>query len=412
MINRILKALVLAFLVFCSNSCTDSLIELNVNPNVSTGNINPKQLFGSILFGYLEQVDGSKSRFNAGFGVSGQWSQQFAIKNDIFGYYALDNGLFNRVWDEFYNISGSLRNVNELLKISEEADLRAYYAASIVLKIYMFSILTDLWGDIPYFDAGKADLEGNKFQMPAFDRQEAIYEDMILLLGKANELFADLRENEAVENDLLYDGDMVKWRKFANSLKLRLLVRISNKQDTWPQVAAIFSDPSNYPVFESIEDQANIKYDIDQAVYPPHWLNESQLRRDLLDRPSETMVHILIQTTTIDPRLFVFCEPTKQSSSTGGPLKYVGQPVGLVNDPVPSSERSMLGLSIRNLEIFWLQSYAELEFIRAEAQSRGSLTGNPAAAYQKGIQASFNSFGTNNQLESAYFSDLNNVLIR
>ncbi|MFK5972458.1 MAG: SusD/RagB family nutrient-binding outer membrane lipoprotein [Flavobacteriaceae bacterium] len=402
----------ISIIIFCfilSNiSCSEDLLELNENPNVSTGNVDPKQLFGSVLFGYLEQIDGSKSRFNAGFGVCGQWAQQFAIKNDVFGYYATDNGLFNRVWEEFYNISGSLRNANALIELSEEQDFRAYEACTRILKVYMFSVITDLWGDVPYFDAGKANLEGSQFQLPVFDMQENIYDDMISQLEIANNLLSRLRANERVENDLLYSGNMLKWRKFSNSLKLRLLVRISNKKDTWPKVTEIFNNPSTFPIFESIDDQANIRYNIDGAVYPPHWLTEAELTREQVDRTSETMVKILTKTSTVDPRLFVFCEPTQESVFSGGPLEYVGQPVGLINDTAPQSQRSTLGLGIRNLEIYWLQSYAEVELIRTEAQFLGHVGGNASDSYNKGIQASFDSFVTQNQLELDYFNNPEN----
>src|SRR6185436_17260952 len=127
-----------------------------------------------------------------------------------------------------------------------------------ISKVWLFSNLTDTYGDIPYFHA----LEGDQQNVvPVFDRQKNIYLDLFNQLEAANTLLA---KGDAIvaSSDPVYKGDVAKWRKFANSLYLRLLLRISGKTEVQQQciskIKQIVENPAQYPIFQSNADCARI----------------------------------------------------------------------------------------------------------------------------------------------------------
>jgi len=121
----------------------------------------------------------------------------------------------------------------------------------------MLSYITDLFGDIPYEDAGLAFLFDDKSFLPKYDPQEMVYKQMNDDLIAANEMLSSAEANQLIDEDrdLLFQGDRLSWRKFANTLRLRLLMRSSNKQDVSSQIATIFSSPTEYPVLSTIEEE-------------------------------------------------------------------------------------------------------------------------------------------------------------
>jgi hypothetical protein len=127
---------------------------------------------------------------------------------------------WNIQWNQLY--SGPLNDLDRLVKAAEEAGNNPrYLGIGQVLKAYYFSLMVDLWGDIPYFEAFEGDL-GSK--TPAFDDDAAIYADLISLLDKA---IVNLAETStvAVRGDVIYGGNIARWTSAAKSLKLRLLLQ-------------------------------------------------------------------------------------------------------------------------------------------------------------------------------------------
>src|SRR5690606_34351104 len=128
--------------------------------------------------------------------------------------------------------------------------------------------------------------------------------------------------NEAVSGDILYNGDVTKWRKFANSLRLRCLLRISDRVDPQAQMTAIVSDPVTYPLFTGNGDQAALQY-LDQFG------NEfPRYRGTFGESASENLVNTLKALN--DPRLYVFAQPTAATAGGANP-QYVGVPNGIPN---------------------------------------------------------------------------------
>lgn len=134
-------------------------------------------------------------------------------------------------------------------------------------------------------------------------------------LETANQLLKGLSPDVTIKNDILYDGDLVKWRKLANTLKVRILMRESAKVDVSAQIAEIFNNPGEYPVFESLDDQATLVYNNTTDLYQ-WYIQERNLPSDGSGvlfgeelRVSEAMVDSLQQKA--DPRLTLYAAPTK-----------------------------------------------------------------------------------------------------
>src|SRR5690606_17988782 len=120
----------------------------------------------------------------------------------------------------------------------------------------VFGLITDLWGDAPYSAALKGALEEPEFNFPVFDTQETIYTGILEDLERANVLLSKSRieyNSDIDQPDVYYGGDPAKWRKLANSLKLRYWMRISDKKpgEARAGMEAILADPDRYPIITS-----------------------------------------------------------------------------------------------------------------------------------------------------------------
>ena len=178
------------------------------------------------------------------------------------------------VWSNFY---GYINDINDIYAIADKQGENNYKAIALVYKCWAYSILTDLYGDVPYSQASSG-TSGNF--TPAFDKQKDIYTQIFKDLDSANILFNDAKA-------LTYGGDQVynanaltgtkntgiqKWKKFCNSLKLRLLLRTLKKDgeiNASSRIQAILADTARYPVFSSNADEAIFPLSRNYSVLQP-----------------------------------------------------------------------------------------------------------------------------------------------
>lgn len=267
----------------------------------------------------------------------------------------------------------------------------------------MFSLATDAYGDIPYTEAGKAKTDG--LYAPVYDGQEAIYTALLADLKKANEQLATA--GTGLSGDILFGGgaaSIIKWRKLANSLRLRLLMRMSVKKSVSVDMQAILNDPTNNPIFTSNADNAELKY---LAAAPNQWpLYGSRVGSFDEIRVSKTLSDRL--TALGDTRLNVFGRAS-QSSVVAGTPKVEGIPNGLNDVAALSFNGGAQGVSRVGYTFACLvcndpnqavpdpaaprailMNYSELQFILAEAREKGLITtGTADAYYANGITANF-----------------------
>lgn len=388
-IKHISASLLSLFLV-ASTSCSD-FEEINTNPN------NPHTVPADLLLPTIISTTVSSITTNAD-GAAGQFIQHINYtggNNEGYGRFHIEGASFREQWNSPMR---NTKDINQVLKISKASGQKEYQALGLVCKVHVLQLMADAYGDIPYTEAGRADEIG--FDFPHYEHQKDVYLMMLDDLETANQLLKGLPAGTTIKNDILYNGNLNKWRKFANSLKLRILMRMSAKEDVSQKIAQIFNNPAEYPVFESIEDQAQLVYNNTTDEY--RWyIQPENLPNDgsgvvFNDNYRVGEALILRMESVNDPRIPIYAAPTRNSylahqSNPQSPLVYRGQPAGLSSDEqnqLDKDDYSVLSSTIRSGNTAFVMTYAEVMFLKAEAIVRGMISGNAAQTYTAGVRAS------------------------
>ena len=229
-------------------SC-DDFGDLNTDPTTSTVP-NPKSLISTVQVRYSgdrEVTWRSLAAYHMAFTqmISDGWT---VSRGQV---YEPDASYMEYMWRSSY------RNINDLQLAINEASKNEvsanYEAVARILKVMIFAQLTDSYGDIPYFEAVSA--YDKDIMHPKYDSQEDIYNDFFKELKEAA---AQLDAAKPLEGDLMYNGNVDKWRKFANSLRLRYAMRLVNVDEAKAREEAIAA--INDGVMESVDDAAVVKH--------------------------------------------------------------------------------------------------------------------------------------------------------
>ena len=360
---------------------------MNVNPT------KPTQLDPSTKLTYIQLYTGGSSYVAYLF-----WNMIHLMPNvqhlnnthygPIFNY---KEGHTHWLYEEQFGTT--VKNVIDLeaqLVASEDPNAAVDLAIARIQRVLIFSRLTDAYGDIPYSEAGKGFLEGVRF--PKYDKQSDIYADMLATLESSAAALSSGGANSYGSADLYFGGDSSKWRKFANSLMLRLAMRMVNVDPSGAQAWATKAITGG--VMESNDDIAYTQYEDSPNDGGP---NVNPLTKCFTSRAqnqvkiSKTFMDWMKDRT--DPRVSVLC------STTSGDTDYALQFGQDINDPVRGDANSKPNVNIfgGNSTVgpfivydapFFFQTYAEVEFMLAEAAERWGLAGGDVEAhYNAGVTA-------------------------
>jgi hypothetical protein len=251
--KNIFSALLVMAMVSLS-SCYD-LEEVNINPNgVDPVNAHPNLLMSTVITGTAQAV------VNLGYGdIAGvmQHTQKDGWSGSHNSYEWTDQS-----WNSYYGI---LRNNDELYRKGVEMGLEFHQGMALVMKSYVFGLITDLWGDAPYTSALQGELGGAENIKPAFDAQADIYAGILAdletantLLSKNQDAYSDINSTQ----DVLFGGNVRKWQQFANSLALRYYMRLSEKDPSTAKagIEKIAGDPDTYPLITDAADDASVDF--------------------------------------------------------------------------------------------------------------------------------------------------------
>ncbi len=385
--NLYTKVLVL-FLLGTTLSCTKDFQEINTNPNAPV-DVQPSLLFRKVLFDYGEQM--SYEAFVAG-NLLGQYFT--AIDFNLFDRHSLTEPQYGgNPWPFLYT---NLRD-NEILLTKSRANpaFGVYEGPALIMKAYMTAALTDIYGDVPYTQA----LSGKEGVIsPSYDTQEAIYTAAGGIMDNLDKGIASINNYKGatpLDGDILYSGNRTKWVLFANSLKIKYLMRISGKVDVKAKLQAIL-DGGNY-----------IKTSTDNAVFK---FSASQPNNFRMATARIGDYNLFIMSKTIeeklkelaDPRIGVYFRPT-----SANPNQYQG----LLNGPdasklsISTSNYSFTGSIFRENSDRLFANYMtahETSFWLAEAAEKGLITASAKEWYEKGITQSFAYWNTT--LPATYLS--------
>lgn len=380
-----LKYILLVFAVIGFTSCEKGLEDANVNPNEAPV-AQPDYLLSSAIKSSADEYWGTANNLNATL----LFVQYVAkIQYTDADRYIFTSSSFEEPWKYFY--SKSLADLSEIITLADASKLPNYKAVSLVLRSWIFGILTDSYGDIPYSQT----VSINKYITPVYDSQKDVYYGILSELEQAVSLFS--ADAKPISGDLIYKGDLNKWKKFANSLRYRYALRIADRE---PELAK--SVIAQIPVTDLIStgDVAQLVYQVSPNQNPIAAFFET--RDDY--RVSKTLVDKLKSLN--DPRLAIYANKPTDASVTD----YVGVPNGLL-----TSDASALGFAkTSKLGSYFTTAVtpaviltpAEVLFDRAEAAARGFTSEDAASLYNQAITASFAQYGiTDATVVSAYLQN-------
>lgn len=378
--KRYIKSKISIFLLpllVAVSSCTKNFEEINTDPN-NLVSVTPGSLLTPLMYN-IGNYNTTRS-----YGFTWQLMQVgFPYPSTALGTHRYDitPTAGNGTWNNGYKWLTTIRQIEAS---ADEFDQPIYKAVAATLDAFVTQILTDVFGDIPYTEAVKLD-EG--VSMPVFDSQKDIYVSLIEKLENANETYKKA-EGSMTGNDFLYDNDLTKWRKFNNSLLLRILLRTSKKaeMDSYARIQAILNDPSNYPIFENNSDAAILKI---SGLDPYEYAWPRRQDYTLNETKAEFFTDLLVEAQ--DPRLPYFM--SKAVKTNGDTIGYKGIPAAH-----PMSQSFDYSPSIPNPELMsprvvgtivhhLLMTYAEVEFIKSEVYQHFGENNKAEEAYKKGVFA-------------------------
>lgn len=349
-------------------ACDEGLAELNENPN------DPVEVDAAYLFPNAVEAavnDVTAYAYGVNFDMAGLWVQHY-VEHEyaIQDRYEIEDSRVSGLWSGFY--AGPLQDLQEVIELGQEEDRPNTTAMGMIMKAWTARAVTDIWGDIGYSEA----LKGRDPDAPltvSYDTQEQVY-DALLDETAAAAAMIDPDGLTIGNADLIYDGDVEQWRRFANSLRMRLAMRLSIVA---PELARTeFADAHAAGGFQSNDDSAILWY-LDDGV------NRHPIHEYMLGRDDHSVSGTMIDTlkSLDDPRLPVYAQPNAAGNYWGA----------------PNGDRDLPHLdSISRIGTFYsradapavLMSYGEVLLLQAEAAERGWIPADPAALYHAGIRAS------------------------
>ncbi len=392
--KKIIYILTLFSLLFAT-SCTDDFDEMN-KPKTGSSTTSPDEVFTRAL------VTGSGLSYQVWQQMhqttTSEWVQHWANIVPRFRGDNYEPELGDVVWKFYYSRQyfAPLSLNYQTMKLIDETDKSPLkMACAKIWNVYLFHLMTDSYGDIPYSEAFLS-------LKPKFDSQQSVYEDMLKTLSESVE---QIKTNKSMgyttfgKADVLYQGDLTKWVKFANALTLRLGLRVSNVA---PQLAQsyiskvkmdeIISTNAESAVIKSVPAvTAGGNHEVKNAMGFVYGWQEVRLSENFMNHLDGTKYGVE------DPRLKQFAEKTKANADYKG-LKNGQESQVLGGDPDFFKDNySNIGPYF-NTQVYevpvLLLTNSETQFLLAEAQLKGWLAGGQTVEeyYQAGIKASMDQY--------------------
>jgi len=354
------------------SACNDKLDDVNKNPNATETPSAAYLLTGTLKQG-ADLYWGSESNFNSSLLFVQQWAKIQYAEPDR---YDISNTGFTSLWNTGY--STLITDLNTILNFTDQQANSNYKGIALTLRSWTFLLLTDAYGDIPYKEAGTK-------VTPAYNTQKEVYTGLLDDLKQAQSLLN--AANGAVTGDLVYKGNVATWKKLVNSLRLRIALRISDREPELAKQAVIEATSDAAGLISSNSEIFKFVYTSSPQQNPASaWF---ETRDDY--RISKTLVDKLAGLS--DPRLPVYA----QLPSNAAIGKYTGAANGLSNSDANSqgfantSKPGTYFLTSQSPAVIF--SYSEVLFALSEAVSRGYITGDAEQFYKNAITASINQFG-------------------
>lgn len=360
-----------ALLVLFTGGCDmGDFGDTNENPNATTVPITSALLTNAL------------TNTNSTFVIEGLYSQYLSESQytDLSRYSRREYG--------FWDYSGVLYDLENIIIQNTDEETKEdvlnfgsnnnQIAIARILKVFFFSRITDMLGDVPYFEALKGD------PSPAYDLQEEIYPDFFKELDEAVKQFDG---GLSAQGDILFLGNKDRWKRFANSLRLMLALRVSEAAPDLGRTQALAALSADGGVMENNRDNAVLNYPGDDFRNP--WFSTYDGRKDYAI--SEILVQYLQGLE--DPRLVVYGSPDIDGEVTGIPyglprenaLEFTGQHPNWSFALAPQWRQQDSPLAVLTA--------GDVYLARAEAAALSWTSESVMEMYEAGIQASMEYWG-------------------
>src|SRR5256886_654271 len=323
------------------------------------------------------------------------WAQVSGTVNDVHMMQPVSDQWQN-TWTDYYTRAAmdvrEIRVIYDRLPADQKASYEVYLHLGKIVNAFTTARTTDLWGDMPYSEAFTARQTTGRNLFPKFDTQESVYDAILKDLKDASDALRTLTvvHPALATQDLLLKGDLVGWRRFANSLRLRLAMRLSEVAPAKAQaiVQEILADSAGYPLVET--DTQDVAWFMNATWTFDHNSlgNRSRATSELPNKVWAPKVMLDMMVATNDPRLPIVFDRAFDSTRS-----YKGLPSSPDSQPatVDSAHFSRLNAAMfRRNDNFpgYVMTAAEVAFLKSEAYMRGWATGNAKTAYDNALRLS------------------------
>ena len=383
-----MKKLIIFFLpVVLLASCVDSLDDYNINEKKAIS-VPPATLFSNALKGLTDVLTTPSVNTNNYRLYVQHWSTTTYLDEPRYNLTA--RAIPQALWQATYrDVISDLNDAKRLLNEDAflDADIKSNEIAQIeIMEVYAWSVLLNTFGNVPYTDALNP-----LNPLPKYDDAKTVYDAILVRLDAALTSIKPASGSNFGAGDLLYQGNMAKWSKFGNSLKLKLAMIIADVDEAKAKTLVAAAAPN---VFTSNADKAAFPY----IGTPPNYNPVAQN----LNRLYSTRQDYVGASTLIDP-LNALNDPRRSAFFTTVNDKFVGGNYGFLNTYANFSKvgTKIIEPTLEGL----LMDYSEVEFFLAEAVERGFITtGTPAEHYNNAISASILYWGGTAADVSAYLA--------
>ena len=374
-------------------SCTSGFDALNTDPNkILYGKVSATSLYEPMVY-----TIAINNQYQAWY-FANELVQVTAFtggNTSQIHQYQVTDGNWQNQWDNFARLGG---DANHLINQAVAQGDKYMEALGLIWKVVELSNLSALFGDIPYSEAYRQ----RDNTAPVFDSQEKLAEEFLADLDSAAVILKRRPEIRKTGIDRMYQNNYTRWIKLANSLKLRILCRMSGIDDKyWADIQAIVDDPAAFPVFTDNGDNAFVPF-ADADPYRSYWKQNNTTKSDFCNhRICQTLIDMMYDATDgiTDPRLPIFAEQKNNvwKGSRGG---------------VPATDYKQYddGAAVPNYAVLtnsgvpaFIMDYSEVRFILAEGVQKGKLTvaGQTAKSlYESAVRASIDKWAGYGQYAS------------
>lgn len=396
--KKILYIALAPIMLLASVGCKKSFSDLAQNQN-QPSNVPPGLLMTGVTNGMYEGPGGNND----------VWCQYFLYNYDYYGNNRYDFGSATSYYTTLENV----------VKMEQEAArnggaaVNPYNTLGKFFRAYFLTRMSLQMGDVPMTDA----LQGLNNLTPTYSAQKDVFKQALLWLDTANTNITQLifkpdlsntAPGQILTGDIYFGNNLKKWQKVINTLRLRLLINLSKKTATDPdlniaqQFATIINNPTQYPIMQSAADNLQYTYVNPTNYYPdnPNNFGNNGSRKNM------SATHIGLLTSLSDPRVFVVAEPSRYMVDTLNKsltdfASFIGADPGM-DLGVMYNNAGLQRYSFLNRQRYYSTytaenciqiGYPEMCFNIAEAINRGWVSGNAETYYIAGIKASMNFYG-------------------